>query len=141
MRYIACKSFFKSGIGGSFNILKGACIDRENNKLYYNCREICYISSQYAYDYFARNDDGNGYARFERTHNIIETIKNANIKFQKETEEYRSKHHNPIFYMYDAIRENYPAFVTDDSLFTFEFYDASIGDLDIIKLLVESVEQ
>lgn len=140
MRYLVCKTFNKSGIGGSFNLLKGATVNRVEDKLYHNGREICYISSQLAHDYFSRNDDEQGTLRFELSHKIITKIIETNLLYNSCEEEYKKKHINPIFAMYGAIRENYPAYITDDDIFTYEFFDASIYDLKIIKVLIDSIE-
>lgn len=140
MRYIVCKNFNKGGIAGSFNLLKGATVNRVDDKLYHNNREICFISSQYAHDYFSRNDDGQGTLRYKMTRNIINKIVEANTLFLQCDEEYKSNHRNPIFTMYEAIKENYPAFIDDNDVFTFEFYDADIYDLNIINVLIDSVD-
>lgn len=141
MRYLVCKTFNKNGIGGSFNLLKGATINRVEDKLYHNGREICFISSQYAHDYFSRNDDEQGTLRFELSHNIITKIIEANMLYNECEDSYKKDHSNPIFAMYGAIRENYPAFIKeDDDILTYEFFDASIYDLNIIKVLIDSVE-
>ncbi len=62
-QYVARKrARFYSG-GRQVNIPWGAVLDEQDGSLYWQGRPLCRISSQNAYDYFSRNDDGNGKLR------------------------------------------------------------------------------
>lgn len=131
MLYVVCKPFQKYG----YNLLKGASLNRDelDYTITYNGSRVCNRCSQDAYDYLARNDDGKGRERFRLSHEILDIIKQAIIDYNNQSDEYRLHHHSPAFPIYEYIQEEYGAFVKDDEVLTFEFYEASVEDLKEIK--------
>lgn len=70
MEYIACRRFKGIAIGGRINIPAGSVCEERSGFLYYGETTVCSASSQTAYQYFSRNDDGNGMARWRLTQAI-----------------------------------------------------------------------
>ena len=84
MDYICFNRFKQNALCGEVNIPYGTKLDEINNVIIYCGNPICYIKSQNAYDYFARNDDGKGLERGKLTAEIIaktESTKTDGIGF------------------------------------------------------------
>lgn len=131
MLYVVCKPFQKYG----FNLLKGASLNRDelDYTITYNSTRVCNRSSQDAYDFLARNDDGKGRERFRLSHDILDIIKNVIMEYNSQSEEYRRNHTCKSFAIYEYISEEYGAFIKEDEILTYEFYEASVEDLKDIK--------
>lgn len=74
MEYIAYKDFSGKAIFGAVNIPKGTTCTENNGIIYLGDSPICAKTSQRAFDYFARNNDGEGLKRGELVTNIKETL-------------------------------------------------------------------
>ena len=143
MKYLLCKHFNKRGINGDFNLDKGSTCNEFASIIFHNNEPICFKTSQDAFEYFARNDDDKGYERFDLSHEILNIIakyvmdyNDARLK-EEEAEDKASK-------CYEAIRKAFPRFLKGDlDIFSFEFYEASIEDLEEVKQIcldVDSIE-
>ena len=111
MEYIVCKKFNGLKRGTKLN-----CI---GNKIYYGNKFLCYNTSQNAYDYLARNDDGNGYERFKNSHDLLEDIK-------KEAQLYNEAVYKETKDLTEEERENYKIkaiYKYTDVKIGFEFYN------------------
>lgn len=73
MEYIIYKDFNVKAICGEVNLSKGTICTERYGMLYHGENALCLKNSQRAFDYFARNHDGNGLKRGE----LISTIKNT----------------------------------------------------------------
>ena len=149
MKYIVCKWFKSKGIGGNFNLKKGSTCNEIDGVIYHNNSPICYKTSDNAFEFFARNDDGYGKERFDLSHQIIDKIKNYVFEDNEElwairksdmTDEQKNKAINELqsksSQAYDIIREHYPNFLRQGmDVFTFDFFNAAIEDLEKVKEL------
>lgn len=152
MKYTVCKQFNQKGIGGDFNLRKSTVITEENGILYHNGVKICYKTSKNAYDYFSRNDDGKGQERFALVNEIIDKIigyvaayneNRAAIENSDRTDEEKEVDLKALVdrssQAYETIANLYPGFIKDRNLFTFEFYNADVTDLENIKSLISNL--
>lgn len=147
MKYIVCKACSCKFLGKTNELRKGNSCNEENGIIYHNSTPICYKTSQNAYDYFARNDDGQGQARFKVITNILDTIKEMVATYndsymaivstftEETTEEEKeialSSLENPVVESYERIKETYPTFLKNDGhTFTFDFYNATKEELE-----------
>lgn len=73
MEYIIYKDFVAKAICGEVNLPKGTICNDNNGMLCHEGKQLCLKTSQRAFDYFARNHDGNGLKRGE----LISTIKDT----------------------------------------------------------------
>ena len=83
MEYVCFKRFKDNAICGKVNIPKGSLLYIDNGYLIYNGDTICSNTSQNCYEYFARNDDGNGTVRGELTQKIIKALAKRDNNYQK----------------------------------------------------------
>lgn len=131
MDYICFKRFKQNALCGEVNIPYGTKLDEINNVISYFGNPICYIKSQNAYDYFARNDDGKGLERGKLTAEIIKLLNNRKDgKYQ---------------YRWDRIWDDlsllkYKRPEHDDYwLWNYDFFNASIEELNRIKSMILEV--
>lgn len=151
MKYIVCKTFNKKGIDKDFNLRKGSSCEEENGFIKHNDEVICAKSSQNAYDFFSRNDDGNGYERFSLVGQIIAKIQEIVIEYneavaevtanfteettEEEMSEALSAVTDTVSEAYNKIKNLHPTFL-HEHVFTFEFYNAEISELEgILEIL------
>lgn len=74
MEYIIYKDFKGKAICGEVNLPKGTVCNSKDGKLYHGEDLLCLANSQRAFDFFARNHDGNGLKRGELISTIKETL-------------------------------------------------------------------
>lgn len=74
MEYLTIKRFKREGIGGHFNIPYGTKLESRDGVLSYGGKIVCKVKSAAAHEYFARNDDGNGFKRGKLSHAIIDAL-------------------------------------------------------------------
>ena len=79
--YTSKRARFYSG-GRQVNIPWGAVLDEQDGSLYWQGRPLCRISSQNAYDYFSRNDDGNGKLRGQLVGAILSRLERRDANYQ-----------------------------------------------------------
>ena len=143
MKYIVCQKFK--------TFPKGTTLNMDNNIITYNGRFVCYATSQNAYDYLSRNDDGKGYERYSLVVNIYKKLSSINNDYNKRlaevqksfTEETTEEEktlalanvENTVAKAYDKIYNLYPKFVKNN-VFTFDFYNASVEDLGKVDLVL-----
>lgn len=75
MEYIVIKRFKTKAICGNINLPYGTKCECINNILTYKGMQLCFNTSQNAYDYFALNSDGCGLERGKLINSIITTLK------------------------------------------------------------------
>lgn len=133
IEYVSNARFHKKGINGNeFNIPFGApCISKENI-IFFENRPICFITSQLAYDYFSRNDDGQGIKRGELVSKIISTLSNKKDgKYQNRWDKLWEDE-----YCHKFRRKEH----SDHWLWNFDFYNAEIEDLQYILNKISEVK-
>ena len=83
MEYVVHKRFKTKAICGNVNIpAKTTCAER-GGVIYYGEKPLCVISSDNAYKYFARNDDGRGLERGRLTRAITSTLEKRDEQYQE----------------------------------------------------------
>lgn len=151
MRYITCKTFNGKGISGMLKISKGSAIEvTDTGFLTHNEDLICAVSSQNAYDHFARNDDGNGMERFVLTHGIIADLSGIMVKANQAAIEMREggeaseEQIDACYAKYDEaiayIKANHPSFIRENGSWSFEFYNADVSGLSDVSEKVKSLK-
>lgn len=71
IEYITTRRARFMGVSGPANVPWGTPVQAVDGFLVLNDVPLCAVTSQNAYDYFARNDDGNGMERGQLTASII----------------------------------------------------------------------
>lgn len=123
MEYVCFRRFKGNAICGEVNIPKASLLYIDNDYLIYNADVICANSSQNCYEYFARNDDGNGIVRGELTQKIIKALAKRDNNYQKRWDKIWS----------DMSLLKFKRKEFDDYwLWNHEFYNANINDLEYI---------
>lgn len=150
MTYIVCKDCNLNGINGHFVLKVGDILDENNDIISYEGRNICYKTAQVAYNYFSRNDDGQGLKRYEAVHAIMlkitelkteyrTTIENIIKKLPKDaTVEQLKEATKDVFdkgsYIYDNLDPKFKI----DNIYSVDFYNTSIEELEHIAEMIES---
>ena len=131
MYYICFNRFKQKALCGEVNIPYGTKLDETNNIISYRGNPICYIKSQNAYDYFARNDDGKGLERGKLTAEIIKLLNNRKDgKYQDRWDR--------IWGDLSLLKYKRPEH-DDYWLWNFDFFNASIDELNRIKSMILEV--
>lgn len=73
MEYIIYKRFATKAISGAVDIPEGTVCTEKDGIIYHGDAPLCFVNSENAYQYFARNNDGKGLERG----GLITAIKNA----------------------------------------------------------------
>lgn len=127
MNYITIKRAKFNSLSGAVNLPYGSHAECLDGILYYNGHALCSDHSQNAYDFFVRNDDGNGLIRSKLTQAIRKTL------------EKKDRHHQARWdkVWEDPICQKYKrAEHADFWLWNHEFFNANIFDLRHIASLV-----
>ena len=131
MDYICFNRFKQNALCGKVNIPYGTKLYEINNIISYCGNLICYIKSQNAYDYFARNDDGKGLERGKLTAEIIKLLNNRKDgKYQDRWDR--------IWGDLSLLKYKRPEH-DDYWLWNFDFFNASIEELNRIKSMILEV--
>ena len=131
MDYICFNRFKQNALCGKVNIRYGTKLDEVDNVISYCGNPICYIKSQNAYDYFARNDDGKGLERGKLTAEIIKLLNNRKDgKYQNRWDR--------IWEDLSLLKYKRPEH-DDYWLWNFDFFNASIEELNRIKSMILGV--
>ncbi len=127
-RYIARKrARFKGCNGRQVNIPYGSALEERDGFLLWNGEPVCVDTSQNAYDYFSRDDDGQGQERGALVGAILSRL------------EKRDKDHQARWNKVwpDAVCQKYRRPEHEDFwLWSYDFYNAPVDDLRHIAALV-----
>lgn len=127
MMYITHRRFKSKAICGEINLPYGTEGWCESGLITINDAPICSDHSQNAYDYFARNNDGNGLERGQLTQEIQKLLAKRNGKYQDRWDRVWD----------DALCQKYKRTECADYwLWNYEFFNAPIEDLRYIKSLI-----
>ncbi len=133
-QYIVTKRIKKKTICGEVNLPFGTPCFAKDGVIYCDKGMLCGVTSQDAYDYFTRNDDGQAQQR----RRLIDSILDAMRRDKQSVEAYNAKWgkvwSDPVCLKYK--REEYE----DHWLWNYDFYNAEIADLQHIAKLVEAKE-
>ena len=130
MDYICFNRFKQNALCSEVNIPYGTKLDETNNIISYRGNPICYIKSQNAYDYFARNDDGKGLERGKLTAEIMKLLNRKDGKYQNRWDR--------IWGDLSLLKYKRPEH-DDYWLWNYDFFNASIEELNRIKSMILEV--
>ena len=83
MRYIVTRRFRGKAICGEVNLPYGTtCEEHDGILVLEDGRRLCAVTSQNAYDFFSRNDDGNGLERGKLVEEITSHMEKRDAKHQ-----------------------------------------------------------
>ena len=127
MEYICHHHYNKFGASGKlYNFKPGARLDVIGRFIAYKNAAVCATTSEDAYRYFARNDDGQGMKRGKLTYEIAYSERRPNkedgYRFTPEERE--------------ILSTDYARFIRQDSdmiIFNSDFFNAEISELEEIK--------
>ena len=129
MRYIVTRRVREKAICGAGNLPYGtACETQDGYLILDDGKLLCAVTSQNAYDYFSRDDDGNGLERGKLVHDIMRTLERRDAKYQSRWDRlWADEGANKL------RRTEYE----DYWLWSFAFYNADVNELRRIRLLLE----
>lgn len=127
MDYITIKRARFNSLSGTVNIPYGTKIDCANGLLSVNGEPLCGDHSQNAYEFFARDDDGNGLTRGKLTQAICKVLTKRDKSHQARWDKVWA---DPICQKYKRKEH------ADYWLWNHDFYNASIYDLQHIAKLI-----
>lgn len=127
MNYITIKRAKFHSLSGAVNLAYGSHAQCVDGVLYTGDNALCGDHSQNAYDFFARNDDGNGLIRGKLTQAIRKTLEKRD-KFHQDR--WDKVWEDPICQKYKRAEH------ADYWLWNHEFFNANIPDLRQIAALV-----
>lgn len=129
MNYITIKRARFKGLCGEVNLPHGTTVSRSGNCLVYQGLPLCTVTSQNAYDFFARDDDGHGEERGELTQAIQKALAKRDAGYQERW--------NRIW-ADQRCRKYKRTEHADYWLWNFEFYNAPLCDLQHIAALIRA---
>ena len=129
MRYIVTRRFRGRAICGEVNLPYGTtCEEHDGILVLEDGRRLCAVTSQNAYDYFSRDDDGMGMERGKLVQDIRSTLERRDAKYQARWDRLWADEGANKLRRTD--REDY-------WLWSFAFYNADVNELRRISQLLE----
>ena len=129
MRYIVTRRFRGKAICGEVNVPYGnTCEEHDGILVLEDGRRLCAVTSQNAYDYFSRDDDGNGLERGKLVHDIRHTLERRDAKYQSRWDR---------LWADEGANKLRRTEHEDYWLWSFAFYNADVNELRRIRLLLE----
>jgi len=127
MQYITHKRFKDNAICGQVNIPALSVCEKNGNTIYFDGKPVCFVTSENAHQYFARNDDNQGVERGKLTQEIQRRLTKRDNTYQSRWDKIWS----------DPICQKYKRKEHDDFwLWNHEFFNANIEDLKYIAELI-----
>lgn len=127
MDYIVYKRFKGNGICGPVNLPYGTEVSSDGAFLTVNGEKLCSITSQNAYDFFSRNDDGHGLDRGKLVEEITSRLEKRDAKHQARWDALWA----------DEVANRLRRKDSQDFwVWSFDFYNADISDLRHIADLI-----
>lgn len=127
MDYITIKRARINSISGSVNLPYDTAVQCQGGFLSIDGKPLCGAHSQNAYDFFARDDDGNGLLRGKLTQEIQKTLAKQDKDHQSRWDKVWE---DPICQKYKRSEH------TDYWLWNHDFFNAGIHDLRHIANLI-----
>lgn len=128
MRYIVTRRFRCNAICGPVNLPYGTEVSSDGAFLTVNGEKLCSITSQNAYDFFSRNDDGHGLERGKLVHDIRRTLERRDAKYQSRWDR---------LWADEGANKLRSTKHEDYWLWSFAFYNADVNELRRIRRLLE----
>ena len=129
MRYIVTRRFRCNAICGPVNLPYGTtCEEHDGILVLEDGRKLCANTSQNAYDYFSRDDDGMGLERGKLVQDILRTLERRDAKHQTRWDK-----------LWEDAGANRlrRADHKDFWVWNHNFYNADVNELRRIRLLLE----
>lgn len=128
MRYIVTRRFRGKAICGEVNLPYGTtCEEHDGILVLEDGRRLCAVTSQNAYDYFSRDDDGNGLERGKLVEDITSRMEKRDAKHQARWDALWA----------DEVANRLRRKDSQDFwIWSFDFYNADISDLRHIANLI-----
>lgn len=127
MKYIVHRRFRHETACDRFNIPAMTECDEVDNIIMYNGRQVCYIKSSNAHQFFARNDDGNGLMRGKLTQAIQKTLAKQDDDYEDRWDKVMN---DPMCQPYRRKEHN------DRWFWNHEFYEA---DIEMLKHIADLI--
>ena len=115
-------------ICGPVNLPYGTEVSSDGAFLTVNGEKLCSITSQNAYDFFSRNDDGHGLERGKLVHDIRSTLERRDAKYQSRWDR---------LWADEGANKLRRTEHDDYWLWSFAFYNADVNELRRISRLLE----
>ena len=128
MRYIVTRRFRCNAICGPVNLPYGTEVSSDGAFLTVNGEKLCSITSQNAYDYFSRDDDGLGKERGKLVKDIQRTLERRDAKHQARWDK---------LWADAGANRLRRADHKDFWVWNHNFYNAEVNELRRIRLLLE----
>ena len=128
MRYIVTRRFRCNAICGPVNLPYGTEVTSDGAFLTVNGEKLCSITSQNAYGFFSRNDDGHGLERGKLVHDIRSTLERRDAKYQARWDR---------LWADEGANKLRRTEHEDYWLWSFAFYNADVNELRRISRLLE----
>ena len=129
MRYIVTRRFRGKAICGEVNLPYGTtCEEHDGILVLEDGRKLCADTSQNAYDYFSRNDDGHGLERGKLVQDIRCTLERRDEKHQVRWDK---------LWADAGANRLRRADHKDFWVWNHDFYNADVNELRRIRLLLE----
>ena len=131
MTYILHRRFKSTAISGAVNIPACTICKESGGVIYFGNKQICFVTSENAHQFFARDDDGNGLLRGRLTQAIQHTLQKRDPQYQARWDKVWD----------DKLCRKYKRSEHDDFwLWNHDFFNAPILDLQYIAALVGAKE-
>lgn len=127
MEYIVKRRARFNAITGPVNLPWGTAVEEQDGFLVRDGLQLCAVTSQNAFDYFAKNGDGNGVERGRLTISIMDTLAKRDADHQNR---WNKVWEDPRCQKYRRADH------ADFWLWNREFYEAPVEDLRHIADLV-----
>ena len=128
MRYIVTNRFKSQAICGPVNLPYGTEVSSDGAFLTVNGEKLCAITSQNAYDFFSRNDDGHGLERGKLVQDIRSTLERRDAKYQSRWDR---------LWADEGANKLRRTEHEDYWLWSYAFYNADVNELRRIRRLLE----
>lgn len=129
--YITVKRARFKTVCGDVNIPYGTELQVSEDVLLHKGKPVCAVFSEYAYSYFAQNDDGQGILRGKLVQAIKTTLAKSDAAYQKRWDKIWE----------DSRCQKYKSNDRNDFWFwNHDFYNAEIEDLKYIAKLIGAKE-
>ena len=115
-------------ICGPVNLPYGTEVSSDGACLTVNGEKLCSITSQNAYDFFSRNDDGMGLERGKLVHDIRSTLERRDAKYQSRWDR---------LWADEGANKLRRTDHEDYWLWSYAFYNADVNELRRIRRLLE----
>ena len=115
-------------ICGPVNLPYGTEVSSDGAFLTVNGEKLCSITSQNAYDFFSRNDDGMGLERGKLVHDIRSTLERRDAKYQSRWDR---------LWADEGANKLRRTDHEDYWLWSYAFYNADVNELRRIRRLLE----